>query len=57
MWFVFLISCLVFALITLVVIWIASKVFRSIEKQRRQDEFENEINEKVKNEILNKERK
>ena len=57
MWFVFLISCLVFALITLVVIWIASKVFRSIERQDRKDEFENEINEKVKNEILNKERK
>ena len=54
MWFVFLISCLVFALITLVVIWIASKVFRSIERQDRKDEFENEINEKVKNEILNK---
>lgn len=57
MWFVFLISCLVFALITLVVIWIASKVFRSIERQDRKDEFENEINEKVKNEILNKEKK
>ena len=40
MWFIFLVSCIVVALAALVVIWIGSKIFRSIERQDRESKME-----------------
>lgn len=54
MWFIFLIACIVVALAALIVIWIGSKVFHSIDKQERKNELEQEINEKVKKDLKEK---
>ena len=55
MWFVFICACIVIALAALIVIWIGSKIIRSIEKHDRQDEIEQEITDKVKRNIRNSE--
>lgn len=50
MWFIFLVSCIVVALAALVVIWIGSKIFRSIERQERKSDLEEVAHERaVKN--------
>lgn len=54
MWFIFLVSCIVVALAALIVIWIGSKIFHSIDKQERKNELEQEINEKVKKDLKEK---
>ena len=51
MWFVFIVSCIVIALAALLIIWIGSKIFHSIEKQDKKAEIDNEINEQIKKEI------
>lgn len=53
MWFIFICACIVIALAALIVAWIGSKILRSIEKQDRQDEIEQEITNKVKRDIWN----
>ena len=42
MWFVFLISCLIFAIIALIIVWIGSKIFRSIDRQDKKDDLEDD---------------
>ncbi len=54
MWFIFLIACIVVALAALIVIWIGSIIFHSIDKQERKNELEQEINEKVKKDLKEK---
>lgn len=51
MWFIFLLSCIAVALAALLVIWIGSKVFRSIEKQERDSQIRAEMNEQIKKKI------
>lgn len=55
MWFIFICACIGIALAALIVIWIGSKIIRSIEKHDRQDEIEQEITDKVKRNIRNSE--
>lgn len=55
MWFIFICACIVVALAALIVMWIGSKILRSIEKHDRQDEIEQEITDKVKRNIRNSE--
>lgn len=57
MWFIFLVSCIVVALAALVVIWIGSKVLRSIEKQDKKAEIEKEFYEQSKNKLKEEMRK
>ncbi len=52
-WLIFVGSVVVIALAVLMVIWIGSKIIRSIEKHDRQDEIEREITNKVKRDIWN----
>lgn len=47
MWFIFLVSCIVVALAALVVIWIGSKIFRSIERQERKSDLEEVAHERA----------
>ena len=51
MWLIFLGACIVVALAALLVIWIGSKIFRSIEKQDRQSELEEEVNRQNKEKL------
>lgn len=51
MWFIFLVSCIVVALATLLVIWIGSKVLRSIEKQDKTSDVEDVVYDQVKKKI------
>lgn len=48
MWFIFLVSCIVVALAALLVIWIGSKIFQSIERKDKMLEIETETYEEVK---------
>ena len=48
MWFIFLVSCIVVALVALLVIWIGSKIFQSIERKDKMLEIETETYEEVK---------
>lgn len=40
MWFIFLAACVVIALAALLVIWIGSKIFHSMERQKRKADME-----------------
>ena len=51
MWLIFLGACIVVALAALLVIWIGSKIFRSIEKQNRKSELEEEVNRQIKEKL------
>lgn len=51
MWFIFLVSCIVVALAALVVIWIGSKIFRSIERQDRESKMEETAYERARRKI------
>ena len=51
MWFVFLVSCIVVALATLIIIWIGSKIIFAIMRQKRILETEEEVYDKVKEKI------
>lgn len=51
MWLIFLGACIVVALAALLVIWIGSKIFRSIEKQDRKSELEEEVNRQIKEKL------
>lgn len=51
MWFIFLVSCIVVALAALLVIWIGSKIFQSIERKDKMLEIETETYEEVKNRL------
>ena len=60
MWFIFLVSCLVVALAALLVIWIGSKIFQSIERKDKMLEIETETYEEVKKRLkkeINRENK
>lgn len=51
MWFVFLVSCIVVALATLIIIWIGSKIIFAIMRQKRILDTEEEVYDKVKEKI------
>ena len=51
MWFVFLVSCIVVALATLIIIWIGSKIVFAIMRQKRILDTEEEVYDKVKEKI------
>lgn len=51
MWFIFLVSCIVVALAALLVIWIGSKIFQSIERKDKLLEIETETYKEVKNRL------
>ncbi|OUO78210.1 hypothetical protein B5F53_11725 [Blautia sp. An249] len=51
MWFIFLVSCIAVALAALLVIWIGSKVLRSIEKQDKTSDVEDVVYDQVKKKI------
>ena len=55
MWLIFIIACIVVALAALFVVWIGSKVFRSIGREDRIEDqkadIEAEFYEKIKREI------
>lgn len=60
MWFIFLVSCIVVALAALLVIWIGSKIFQSIERKDKMLEIETEMYEEVKKRLkkeINRENK
>lgn len=60
MWFIFLVSCIVVALAALLVIWIGSKIFQSIERKDKMLEIETETYEEVKKRLkkeINRENK
>lgn len=51
MWFIFLVSCIVVALAALLVIWIGSKIFQSIERKDKLLEIETETYKEIKNRL------
>ena len=51
MWLIFIISCIVVALAALLVIWIGSKIFQSIERKDKLLEIETETYKEVKNRL------
>lgn len=51
MWLIFIGASIVVALAALIVIWIGSLIFHSIEKHDRQSEIDEELNKQIKNEI------
>lgn len=51
MWLIFIGASIVVALAALIVIWIGSLIFHSIEKRDRQSEIDEELNKQIKNEI------
>lgn len=51
MWLIFIGASIVVALAALIVIWIGSLIFHSIEKRDRQSEIDEELNKQIKNEL------
>lgn len=47
MWFIFILACLVVALLALFVIWVGSKVIQSIERKEKMKEIELEAYEQA----------
>lgn len=51
MWFIFLISAIIVALVCLLIVWVGHKVYISIKRQNKWYEMEDEVYEGTKKEI------
>lgn len=51
MWLIFIVTFIAIALAGLVVVWIGSKIFRSIEREDRISDVESEAYDQVKKKI------